>query len=165
MYPADVGHKASVMSEADCRRRFPGIGIRFFGNKGALAIAQFASRNRHTCRLFQAQFQPAGMYSSVGAGLARYRRQAARRAITLSSMRILGVRSLDVECACGNEAVVDVSAMDSAAEVPALKNRLRCSICGSRPMFVRPNWQEMRAPGMGRRPTMGAKPFSASSVF
>jgi DNA-directed RNA polymerase subunit RPC12/RpoP len=51
---------------------------------------------------------------------------------------------------CGRELIVDVSAMDGTVEVPALKNRLRCSKCGSRSMFVRPNWLEMRAPGMGR---------------
>ncbi len=74
---------------------------------------------------------------------------AARPAMTLANMRSLGVRSLDVECTCGHRVVVDVSDIDGAVEVPAMGGRLRCSTCGCRPYLVRPNWMEMRAPGMG----------------
>ena len=35
-------------------------------------------------------------------------------------------------------------------EVPALRHRLRCIECGSRPNDIRPNWLEYRAPGMRR---------------
>jgi hypothetical protein len=69
--------------------------------------------------------------------------------MTLANMRSLGVRSLDVECACGKRSIVDVSELDGAIEVPAMSARLRCSSCGRRPYMVRPNWLEMRAPGMG----------------
>ena len=70
--------------------------------------------------------------------------------MTLANMRGLGVNSVDVACSCGRETVVDVSALPGSAEVPALRFRLRCSACGRRPAFVRPNWLEMRAPGSGR---------------
>ncbi len=69
--------------------------------------------------------------------------------MTLADMRGLGVNSVDVACACGREAIVDVSALAGAAEVPALRQRFRCANCGRRPAFVRPNWLEMNAPGMG----------------
>lgn len=74
----------------------------------------------------------------------------ARRAMTLASMRGLGVESVDVTCGCGRDSVVDVSAMVAAVEVPALKDRMRCSACGSCPISVRPHWTEMRVPGMGK---------------
>jgi hypothetical protein len=47
------------------------------------------------------------------------------------------------------EAIIDVSALPGSAEVPSLALKLRCSGCGSRPAFVRPNWLEMRVPGTG----------------
>jgi hypothetical protein len=77
-------------------------------------------------------------------------RKAASAAMTLANMRGLGVRSVDVTCGCGRESIVDVSAVDGAVEVPGLKHRMRCSACGRRPIFVRPNWLEMWAPGMGK---------------
>jgi hypothetical protein len=60
-------------------------------------------------------------------------------AMTLGNMRSLGLKSVAVTCSCGRESIIDVSAMDGNFEVPALRNRMRCSACGGRPMFVRTN--------------------------
>ena len=68
----------------------------------------------------------------------------------LANMRSLGVRSIFVTCEGGRRAAVDVSAFAGSTEVPALARRLRCSSCGSRPVDVRPNWQEQRASGLAR---------------
>ncbi len=70
--------------------------------------------------------------------------------MTIENMRSLGVDSVAAACLCGHDAVVDVSGIDGCVEVPALRARLRCSVCNNRPMFVRPNRTEMRAPGMGK---------------
>ncbi len=74
------------------------------------------------------------------------------KAMTLANMRGLGVESVEVTCACGRESIINVSALPGSVEVPSLRLRLRCSDCGKRPAFVRPNWLELRAPGMGRAP-------------
>jgi len=37
-------------------------------------------------------------------------------------------------CRCGHEASIDVSAMLDDVFVPAIKDRLRCTLCGERPM-------------------------------
>lgn len=71
-------------------------------------------------------------------------------AMTLANMRGLGVTTVGVTCGCGHEAIVDASPLPGDAEVPSLRFRFRCSVCGQRPAFVRPNWLEMRATGMGR---------------
>jgi len=60
------------------------------------------------------------------------------------------VRSIFATCDCGR-AAVDVSALAGSIEVPALRWRLRCSSCGSRPNDVRPDWREHRAHGAGKR--------------
>jgi hypothetical protein len=70
--------------------------------------------------------------------------------MTLANMRSLGVRSVDTCCGCGRESIIDVSALEGSHDVPSLRLRLRCSACGGRPAFVRPNWLEMRARGMSR---------------
>lgn len=67
----------------------------------------------------------------------------------LENMRSLGVKSVEVICACGRESVVDVSAVAGDVAVPSLRLRMRCAGCGARPRHVRPNWLEVRAPGMG----------------
>ncbi len=71
-------------------------------------------------------------------------------AMDLANMRSLGVRSIFATCDCGRAAAVDVSELPGAVEVPALRWRLRCSCCGSRPVDVRPDWREHRARGVGR---------------
>ena len=71
-------------------------------------------------------------------------------ALTLQNMRSLGVRTIEAACECGHKAIVDVSGLPGAIELPALRHRFRCLECGSRPNDVRPNWLEYRAPGMGR---------------
>jgi hypothetical protein len=39
--------------------------------------------------------------------------------------------------------------IEGLIEVPALRNRLRCTECGGRPIDVRPDWSQHRAPGRG----------------
>lgn len=68
----------------------------------------------------------------------------------LEKMRSLGVRCVEVLCCCGRETVVDVSALPSEVAVPSLRLRMRCAACGARPRHARPDWLEVRAPGMGR---------------
>lgn len=69
--------------------------------------------------------------------------------MTLANMRELGVASVDAVCSCGRATIIDVSKLPETVEVPSLRLRMRCSACGRRPMHVRPNWLELRAPGMG----------------
>ncbi len=69
--------------------------------------------------------------------------------MTLANMRSIGVRAIDATCACGHNARIDVSHLAGAIEVPALRWRLRCVDCGSRPIDVRPNWLERLGPGQG----------------
>lgn len=76
--------------------------------------------------------------------------KAADGAMTIANMRGLGVTTVDATCACGHEAIVDVTALPGEVVVPSLRFRFRCSACGRRPAFVRPNWLEMTAAGMGR---------------
>lgn len=70
-------------------------------------------------------------------------------AMDLANMRSLGMRAVDVSCACGRRESVDVSSLPGSIEVPALRRRLRCSACGARPEDVRPDWSQYRASGMG----------------
>jgi hypothetical protein len=42
---------------------------------------------------------------------------------------------------------VDVSALPDEMAVPSIKDRLRCSKCGARPMETRPDWSQYRARG------------------
>jgi hypothetical protein len=70
--------------------------------------------------------------------------------MTLANMRGLGVQSIFATCNCGRRATVDVSALAGSIEVPALRWRLRCSLCGARPNDVRPDWREHRASGLAR---------------
>jgi hypothetical protein len=56
----------------------------------------------------------------------------------LTNMRSLGVTRVDVYCGCGHQASVDVSELPGDLAVPAIKDRLRCSKCGARPMETRP---------------------------
>jgi hypothetical protein len=67
--------------------------------------------------------------------------------MTLANMRTHGVLSIDITCVCGREAIIDVSDLSGSIEVPALRSRLRCTECGGRPINVRPDWSQHRAPG------------------
>jgi len=67
-----------------------------------------------------------------------------------ANMRSLGVRSIFATCDYGRSASIDVSSLPGTVAVPALRWRLRCSACGSRPADVRPDWREHRAPGLSR---------------
>ncbi len=71
--------------------------------------------------------------------------------MSLFNMRSLGVISVEAICFCGREAIIDVSALSGDVTVPSLAMRFRCSGCRGRPRHVRPNWLELKAPGMGRR--------------
>jgi hypothetical protein len=71
--------------------------------------------------------------------------------MTLNDMRAIGVRAIAASCYCGHSARVDVSGLSGAIEVPSLRARLRCVICGARPADVRPDWLQYRAHGMGRQ--------------
>ncbi len=71
--------------------------------------------------------------------------------MSLANMRGLGVTTVEAVCECGRELIIDVASLSGTVEVLSLRLRFRCSGCGKRPDFVRPNWLEMRAQGMGRR--------------
>ena len=43
-----------------------------------------------------------------------------------------------------HEARVDVDVLPDFVEVSAVRQRIRCSACGARPMDVRPDWREAR---------------------
>jgi len=73
--------------------------------------------------------------------------------MTIGNMRSHGVKSIEVTCGCGHNALVDASQLDDLTELPFLRTRMRCSACGSRPIDVRPNWREHRARGRG--PSVG----------
>ena len=69
--------------------------------------------------------------------------------MTLDNMRALGLRSIDITCACGREAIGDVSDLSGLIEVPALRKRLKCTVCAGRPIDVRPGWSQHCAQGRG----------------
>ena len=58
----------------------------------------------------------------------------------LGNMRSLGVTKVDVYCACGHQASVDVFNLPAKLAVPDVRLRLRCSTCGKRPTETRPDW-------------------------
>ncbi len=58
-------------------------------------------------------------------------------AMTLGNMRENGKRAVLASCACGHEASVNVDALADFVEVPAIRQRVRCSACGARPVDVR----------------------------
>ena len=72
-------------------------------------------------------------------------------AMTLGNMRQNGVRSILASCACGHEARVDVNVLPDFVEVPAVRQRVRCSACGARPTDVRPDWREAHQTTRSRR--------------
>jgi hypothetical protein len=61
--------------------------------------------------------------------------------------RSLGVTKVDVHCACGHQASVDVSKLPGDLAVPDVRLRLRCSKCGKRPSETRPDWTTYRLRG------------------
>jgi hypothetical protein len=65
----------------------------------------------------------------------------------LDNMRSLGVTNVDVYCACGHQASVDVSGLPGDLAVPEIKHRLRCSKCGKRPSETRPDWSQYEPKG------------------
>ena len=70
--------------------------------------------------------------------------------MALANMRSLGVRSIAAACACGHNGKADVTRLSDDLPVAMVRQRLRCSQCGSRPLDVRPDWLEYRAQGGGR---------------
>jgi hypothetical protein len=62
-------------------------------------------------------------------------------------MRSLGVTAVEAYCKCGHEASIDVLGLPGDVAVPEIKNRLRCTKCGERPMETRPDWTK---PGKGQ---------------
>jgi hypothetical protein len=72
--------------------------------------------------------------------------------MTIGNMRALGVRNLDAYCSaigCNHEGQVAGDHFPDAVPVPSIARRLVCSRCGSRAATIRPDWREMRTPGMG----------------
>jgi hypothetical protein len=65
----------------------------------------------------------------------------------LANMRSLGVTKVDVYCACGHQASVDVSDLPGDLAVRDVRFRLRCSKCGNRPTETRPDWSRYKARG------------------
>jgi hypothetical protein len=68
-------------------------------------------------------------------------------ALTLAGMRGHGVHSVDIECECGHEAVVNVDHLDGAIPVPNVRKLFKCSKCGAKPWRSMPDWSEMQAAG------------------
>jgi hypothetical protein len=71
-------------------------------------------------------------------------------AMTLGNMRALGIASIDIKCGCGREAIVDAFGWPNSIEIPTFRWRLKCKVCGGRPIDVRPDWTQYRAAGNGR---------------
>jgi hypothetical protein len=71
--------------------------------------------------------------------------------MTLDNMRAIGVKAIAASSYRGHSAQLDVSSLSGAIEVPSLRARLRCVVCGERPADVRPDWLQYRAHGLGRR--------------
>jgi hypothetical protein len=69
----------------------------------------------------------------------------------LANMRSLGVTKVIAYCKCGHEASIDVSAMPDDVFVPAIKDRLRCTLCGDRPIETRPDWRQYHVKGKMER--------------
>jgi hypothetical protein len=69
----------------------------------------------------------------------------------LANMRSLGVTHVMAYCKCRHEASIDVSDLPADLFVPAIKDRLRCSKCGQRPMETRPDWRQYHAKGKMER--------------
>jgi hypothetical protein len=66
-------------------------------------------------------------------------------AISLASMRELGVRSLMVTCKkCFFTRAVNVDAYDDSLTVPWFGPRMVCGNCGNKGADVRPNWAEQK---------------------
>jgi hypothetical protein len=72
-------------------------------------------------------------------------------AMYLANMRSLGVTHVMAYCACRHEASIDVSALPDDVFVPAIKDRLRCTKCGERPMEARPDWRQYHVAGKMER--------------
>jgi hypothetical protein len=65
----------------------------------------------------------------------------------LANMRSLGVTKVDVYCACGHQASVDVSQLPGELAVPKCGFGCACSKCSKRPTETRPNWTTYRLRG------------------
>jgi len=52
---------------------------------------------------------------------------------------------------CGHEASIDVSDLPAYVFVPDIRNRLRCTRCGQRPMEIRPDWRQYKSGGKMER--------------
>jgi hypothetical protein len=73
------------------------------------------------------------------------------RPMDLANMRSLSVTNVMAYCACRHEASIDVSALPADVFVPEIKNRLRCTKCGERPMETRPDWRQYHVFGKMER--------------
>jgi hypothetical protein len=78
--------------------------------------------------------------------------------LTLGNMRDHGARSIDAyreAIGCGHASTFHVDGLPGEFPIPDVSLRLRCSKCGSRSIYTRPAWSEMRAAGMGRKTEAG----------
>ena len=65
--------------------------------------------------------------------------------MTLGDMRARGVQNLLVSCLnpeCLHSGLLDVSVWPAETTVPSFTGRMRCSVCHSKRVDVRPNWKE-----------------------
>jgi hypothetical protein len=69
----------------------------------------------------------------------------------LENMRSHGVHAIDVTCVCCRRERLDVSWLPGSVGVPSLKDRLRCKVCGSRPMTCGRTGRSIRRPEDGCR--------------
>jgi hypothetical protein len=70
------------------------------------------------------------------------RDQAEGPPLTLDDMRAEGVHSVDVECACGHDAVINVDHLPGHLPVPEVKRLFVCKVCGAKPWRSMPHWLE-----------------------
>ena len=66
--------------------------------------------------------------------------------MSLGNMRENGVRWLDIYCACGHHAAVNVDQYPDHLGVPYMAQRFRCSACGQKAVTSRPSWLHRTSP-------------------
>jgi hypothetical protein len=61
-------------------------------------------------------------------------------AMTIRNMIENGATHVRVVCGCRREASVDVSGWNPEIEIPDIRLRMRCTVCGERPQRTIPDW-------------------------
>lgn len=83
--------------------------------------------------------------------------------LTFAGMRALGVYCLTVACRCGHRSIIDAGVFPDQLPVPAVRARLKCSICGARADEAHPAWT-MLAPARSHHRGERLSPLRTRSV-